>query len=189
MSRGMAGEVWRGASQQGPARRSAREFRDVRHPGQPDLHVEWVRVCPSGIHVVTSLTGDDAPQPASPEALRARAAAEAVASLLPPRYRGRVRAILCRTDGAEVADLVGEVLVTSSVPLEHILRSSPVVLSTSEINEVGMRLGARLEPFPVPQVRERRRRGWWRAVLALGALGAAGAATVAQDLVPLVLPW
>lgn len=48
---------------------------------------------------------------------------------LPPRYRGHVRPVLCRTDDHPSAESVDGVLVTTRETLEHILRSSPVVLS------------------------------------------------------------
>ena len=145
---------------------------------------------PSGVHVVTAAPDPGPPASGSSVVVHARLAADLVAALLPPRYRDRVRPVLCRTDRAEVADLVDGILVTSPAPLEHILRSSPVVLSTSEVDEIARRLVTGLEPFPVTLVAERRARRWLWAVLA-GALatvsGAAGAA--AQGLVPLPPGW
>lgn len=185
MSRVLVREARSAAPRVVPGPRSRREFRDVRDPRLPDLRVELVRVCPSGIHVITSVTDPTGPAPGDAVVHLARDAARVVAELLPPRYRARVHPLLCRTDDAEVADLVDGILVTSRVPLEHVLRSSPVVLSTSEINEVGMRLGARLEAFPVETVQGRAGRRWWRVVLGTALVGAAGAAAAVQDLVPL----
>lgn len=164
------------------AHRSRREFRDVRHPLWPQLRVERVLVCPSGIHVVTSVAGPDigTVDEVAPRALAAtsRTAADLVASLLPPRYRSRVRPVLCRVDDVPMAELVDDVLVTSPSTLEHIVASSPVVLSTSEVNEVALRLDARLEPFPVPTAPVRRRWGRRKGLLAALVAATSAAATV-----------
>jgi hypothetical protein len=145
-----------------------------------------VLVCPSGIHVVTSLPADADRFLVS----RSRLAAELVATLLPERYRARVRPVLCRVDDVEMADLVQDVLVTSAATLEHIVRSSPVVLSTSEINEIALRLDARLEPFPLAEANTRRR---WRARRSLSTafVAASGVAAIAlaQEVGFLTLPW
>lgn len=168
------------------ARRRRREFRNVRHPLRPDLRVERVLVCPSGVHVVTSLPADADRFLVS----RSRLAAELVASLLPERYRARVRPVLCREDEVAMADLVQDVLVTSATTLEHIVRSSPVVLSTSEINEVALRLDARLEPFPVAQVTRPRRWNRRRNLVALASVASGAAAFVlTQEVGALPLPW
>ena len=67
--------------------------------------------------------------------MKSHAAAGVVASLLPQRYREQVRPVLCRVDDVAMAELVDDVLVTSPTTLEHIVASSPPVLSTSEVNE------------------------------------------------------
>jgi hypothetical protein len=156
-----------------PARR--RELRDVRHPLRPDLRVERVIVCPSGVHVVTSLavagagTGAGG-EPASPAAVAAsRTTADLVAVLLPQRYRDRVRPVLCRVDDVAMAELVDDVLVTAPSTLEHIVASSPVVLSTSEVSEVATCLDARMEAFPVPTPPRRRRWSLRRVLLSVVA--------------------
>lgn len=156
----------------------------MRHPLKPELRVERVIVCHSGVHVVTSIpAGDYVPVAAG------HAAADVVSSLLPQRYRDRVRPVLCRRVDEPMADLVDDVLVTTAETLEHIVRSSPVVLSTSEINDVALRLDARFEPFPVaPEVRRarwsrRRRRLLAATVTAAGAVG-----VVLLDRLE-VLPW
>jgi hypothetical protein len=160
------------------AERRRRQFVDVRHPGRPELRVERLLVSPSGIHVVTSR---DSASEAHLDT--ARAAAQVVADLLPVRYRARVQAVLCRTDGVELADLVAGVLVTSPATLEHIVRSTPVTLSTSEVTEVALRLDARLEPFPVdPSGTGRPRR---RRLVVLAAVVSALAAAAAGVLAPL----
>jgi hypothetical protein len=172
--------------------RSRREFRDVRHPQRPGLRVEHVLVCPSGVHVVTTLpsparTGEPVVDPAV--LVRGRAAAEVVAALLPPRYRDRVRPVLCVADDVAVAEIVEDVLVTSPSTLEHIVGSSPVVLSTSEVNDVALRLDARLEPFPVAHVRTRPR---WRrraAVLVASVVAASGAAAALLAHGGVTPPW
>jgi hypothetical protein len=121
------------------------------------------------------------------EVTAAGAAAEVVAALLPPRYRGRVRAVLCRTDDAPVAQDVDGVLVTTLDTLKHVVSFSPVVLSTSEVNEIALRLSSHLEPCPV--VPTQRGRRWRRrhGLAALGLLGlpAAAAALTWLDLLPL----
>jgi hypothetical protein len=172
--------------------RSRREFRDVRHPQRPDLRVEHVLVCPSGVHVVTTLSSPARPgEPLVDPAvlLRGRAAAEVVAALLPPRYRDRVRPVLCVADDVAMAELVEEVLVTSPSTLEHIVGFSPVVLSTSEVNDVALRLDARLEPFPFAHVRTRP--GWRRraAVLVASAVAASGAAAALLAHGGVTPPW
>jgi hypothetical protein len=172
--------------------RRRREFHDVRHPQRPDLRVEHVLVCPSGVHVLTTLPAPLRPgEPeVDPRILAAgRSAAEAVAALLPPRYRDRVRPVLCVPDDVALAELVEDVLVTSRITLEHIVGSSPVVLSTSEVNDVALRLDARLEPYPVAHVRSRPR---WRrraAVLVASVAAASGAGAVALAHGSITLPW
>jgi hypothetical protein len=178
------------------AERRRREFRDVRHPLIPDLRVERVIICPSGIHVVTSLpvgTGVPGRPVADPVFVAAgQAAADVVAALLPQRYRGRVRPVLCRVDEVAMAELVDDVLVTSAGTLEHIVSSSPVVLSTSEVNDVALRLDARLEPFPITHVQ--RRRSWRRCGLVGGLVAAASAVgavavLLTEQVGALPLPW
>lgn len=157
----------------------------MRHPLEPELRVDRVIVCHSGVHVVTSVrAGDYVPVAAG------HAAADVVSSLLPQRYRDRVRAVLCRPDDVPMADLVDDVLVTTPDTLEHIVRSSPVVLSTSEIDEVALRLDARLEPFPdageVRRTGARRRRGLLTACVTATV---AGGAVLLDALEVVALPW
>lgn len=158
-----------------------REFHDVRRPGRPDLWVD-VLVCPSGVHVVTAATaGRVASNPATVTACRE--AAGAVAELLPPRYREKVRPVLRVVGDVAVADLTGDVIVTSETTLDHILRSSPVVLSTSEVNAVAARLEAQLEPYHVVPAAQR---GRWRRRVLLLAAGLTAAAAAAASVVALV---
>jgi hypothetical protein len=194
MAMGAVRETRRTTRRRDPAGRSRREFRDVRHPLRPDLRVERVLVCPSGIHVVTALAADDpaaTDPPADEQATaRAHAAADVVAALLPQRYRARVRPVLCRVDDVAMAELVDDVLVTSASTLEHIVASSPVVLSTSEVDDVARRLDARLEPYPVVHVQKRPRRRRAHSVLAVGlAAASAAAVVVAHGAGVLPLPW
>jgi ligand-binding SRPBCC domain-containing protein len=177
------------------SRRSRREFSDVRHPLRPEVRIERVTVSLSGVHVVTSLPsnpGATAGAIAPPGVVWAsHTAADLVAALLPPRYRDRVRPVLCSTDEVAIAELVDDVLVTSPGTLEYIVTSSPPVLSTSEVNDVGLRLDARLEPFPVPGPSRRRR---WRrrhtvATAVVAACSAAAAAVVAHEVGGAPLPW
>jgi hypothetical protein len=179
MARGAVREPTTAARLAHVAERRRRQFTDVRHPGRPELRVERVLVSPSGIHVVTS-------RDSSTEAHldTTRSAAAVVADLLPVRYRSRVTPVLCRTDGLELAERVDAVLVTSPVTLEHILRSTPVVLSTSEVTDVALRLDAGLEPFPVVPLAARRPRR--RRAVALAAAVTAGAAAAMAVLGPAV---
>lgn len=195
MSLGAVGQPRRSARRTDLVKRSRREFRDVRHPMRPDLRVERVLVCPSGVHVVTSLPAgaDAAVAHLAPPAVVAagHTAADLVAGLLPKRYRDRVRPVLCRVDDVPMAELVDDVLVTSPSTLEHIVASSPVVLSTSEVNDVALRLDARLEPFPLPEAPERRRWSRRRGVVAVlvAASSTAGVVALAQETGWLSAPW
>jgi hypothetical protein len=192
MTTGAVRRPGRGAQDAALRDRRRRELRDVRHPQRPDLRVERVLVCPSGVHVVTTLDpparrGEPVVDPVV--LVSGRAAAEVVAALLPPRYRNRVRPVLCVAGDVALAELVEDVLVTSAGTLEHIVSSSPVVLSTSEVNDVALRLAARLEPFPVATLRTRprwRRRG---AVLVASAVAASGGAAALLAHAGIRLPW
>jgi hypothetical protein len=183
MTRGAVREPSTAARLAHVAERRRRQFVDVRHPGRPELRVERLLVSPGGIHVVTSR---DSMGEAHLDT--ARAAAQVVADLLPVRYRARVQAVLCRTDGVDLAEQVDGVLVTSPVTLEHIIRSTPVVLSTSEVTDVALRLDARLEPFPVVRAgagRPRRRRLVLAAAVSGLAAAAASVLAPAAELPPL----
>lgn len=161
--------------------RARREFADVRHPLQPGLCVERVIVGPSGIHVVTTVPAAGAPGASLVDralVAGARATADVVASLLPARYHPRVRAVLVLTGAEPLAEHIGDVLVTTSQTLEHIMRSSLVVLSTSEVHDVGLRLAAGLEAYPVEAPVRRTLRSRRRTLLV-----AAGAATCAGAVV------
>lgn len=194
MTRGALKEPRRAAPRIDLAERRRRELRDVRHPLRPDLHIERVIVCPSGIHVTTSLQAEQDPSTdavlAARVLSRSRGAADLVSALLPERYRSRVRPVLCSTDDVPLAELVEDVLLTSPTTLEHIVRASPVVLSTSEVNEVAARLDVLLEPFPLPV---RARPGRWsrrRAALAGLLAAAAGLLVVAAEQAgALPPPW
>ncbi len=173
------------------AERRRKQLHDVLRPGSADVRIDRVLICPSGVHVVTHHF-EAGRRPVDPAVVTASLeSAEAVAALLPPRYRERVRPVLCRSEDEPVAQSVRGVLVTSSDTLEHVLRSSPVVLSTSEVVEVAARLEARLAPFPVEDMRKRRRWGWRRWSLAGAATAASAAASVAvfaPDLLRIPLP-
>ncbi len=155
----------------GPPRRW--ELRDVRDPSAPTLRIERVVVAPSGVHVVTE-AADTLDAPAEEAVDRSRAAADVVRSLLPARYRPRVRAVLTHRDVPDAPTRAG-VLVTSPETFEHIVRYAPVVLSTSEMRQVHLRLASVLTPFPVPAPPARRTP--WRRRLAVAGLAAASAAT------------
>lgn len=171
---------------QGP--RGRWELVDVRHPLHPDLRVDRVIVCTSGVHVVTTLpTADDGGPDAALVGV-GHLAADVVRSLLPARYRDRVRPVLCVTVSEPVADLVDGVLVTTAETLEHIVRSSPVVLSTSEAHEVARRLEAGLSAPPGAASRSDARRTRRPHLLAAAAAGTAAVA-VLLDRAALTLPW
>lgn len=126
--------------------------------------IDEVVVGPSGVHVVLAGPGATVGDPDVGEAARA---AEAVAALLPPRYRGRVRAELrLHDDAGDVATWHEDVLLASPRALEHVWRYGPRLLSTSEIAEVSRWLDARLE-LVVEAVPVAPRRWWlrWRRVL------------------------
>ena len=114
MTLGAVREPRRGARHGDLAGRRKRELRDVRHSQRPDLRIERVLVSPSGIHVVASLHlrpgAADGPAVSPGDLERAHAAAGVVASLLPQRYRERVRPVLCRVDDVAMAELVDDVL-------------------------------------------------------------------------------
>lgn len=163
------------------------ELVDVRHPLHLGLRVDRVVVCPSGVHVVTVLPAADQGGPDAVLVTVGHTAADVVRSLLPPRYRDRVRPVLCVTAAEPVADLVDGVLVTTAETLEHIVGSSPVVLSTSEAHEVAGRLEAGLVAAPgtTPGPAGGRPR---RSGLLLAAAAVAAAAAVLAERVVLALP-
>lgn len=195
MSRGAVREPHRPVRQTPTAQRTRRELRDVRHPLRPALRIEWILVAPSGVFVVSTAATCPGTPAASPgtaaaapgEMTAAGAPADVVATVLPARYRGRVRAVLCRTDGAAVAEDVDGVLVTTLDTLTHVVSRSPVVLSTSELDEIALRLSSHLEPWPVaaaqPRRRWRRRHG--RAFLGLAGTTATVAALAWTEVLPL----
>lgn len=162
-----------------------REICNVRHASRPDLRVERVLLAPSGIYVIATTARQVPRQRGAGETAaaqvadldRVRAATQVVSALLQPRYRARVRSVLCRPE-ALAADEVGGVLVTSPDTLEHVVQHAPVVLSTSEVHEAALRLSALTEPFPVERPVTPRPRWRLRAFLA-GLVVAASAATVA----------
>ena len=206
MSMGAVREPRRTVRDLALAERRRREFRDVRHPLRPELRIERVLVAPSGVHVVTSAEattpagrsmsrtaadsgGRRPPVVGAAELAATRAAADVVTALMPERYRGRVRPVLCCPDDVAVAEHHDGVLVASPDTLQHIVASSPVVLSTSEVNEITLRLGAHLEPYPVVP---RQRAGRWRgrpARAALGLLAVPAAAALLAGLDVVTLPW
>jgi hypothetical protein len=175
-----------------------REIRAVRHASRPGLRLDRVVVAPSGIYVVITgdrrvpqqrVAGEPAGQPAA-DRDRASEAGGLVAALVPARYRAHVRGVLTRSDEAG-ADVVDGVLVTSPDTLEHVVQHAPVVLSTSEVNEVALRLSALTEPFPEASAVPARGR-WRRRAAVLGTLAAAATAsflTLTQENLAALLPW
>lgn len=121
--------------------------------------IDQVVVGPSGVHVVLA---SPVATVADPDVTSAARAGEAVAALLPPRYRGRVRPELrLHEDAGDVATWHEDVLLASPRALEHVWRYGPRLLSTSEIAEVSRWLDARLEPVVEPVAAASRRR-WLR---------------------------
>lgn len=159
------------------------QMRRVCWPGRPDMLIDHVLVGPSGIYVIWYL----ASEPDRPGATKGRggqrthdvaAAAcaeyiDIISGLLPLRYRDRVRPVLCLGGDDERAEESGGVLVASLGTFEHIVRSSPPVLSTSEVGQAYSSLKARLEQVPpAPDTSRRRFRVARRAAAASVAVAA-----------------
>lgn len=142
-------------------------------PGGPAHPADEVLVGPSGVYVIVRRTGG-----LEVDVDAARTAATAVTGMLPDRYRERVVPVLCLLDDDPVAQWQDGVLVTGTSTMPHVVRSSPVRLSTSEVRGLGPALAARLDRGPDNAVAPRRR----RPSLALLA-GVAASATV------ILSPW
>ncbi len=168
--------------------RSRWERTDVRHRLHEGPRIDRVVVCPSGVHVVTTVRPADAGGPDAVLVAAGHTAADVVRSLLPPRYRDRVRPVLCVTVAEPIAHLVDGVLVTTAETLEHIVGSSPVVLSTSEAREVTLRLEAGLVAAACPLDRPARGRAR-RAGLLAGAAAGAAAVVLLLGRLPVTMPW
>ena len=142
------------------------QMRRVRVRGRTGMLVDHVLLGPSGIYVICDLTGGcDGPGATARGAgsrvvdLAAEACAEhaeLLGDVLAPRYRHRVRPILCVDDAEERSEVTGGVLVASCETLAHVLRSSPPVLSTSEVAHASSRLEACLEVVPLAPETARR---------------------------------
>jgi len=169
-----------------------RHLCDVRLRTQPTRSIEHVLVGPSGIHVI-GYAAPGAVDPARAASVAAAclpcaAAAGSVGALLPRRYGDVVRPVVCLRSDDPVAERVDEVLVTSYRAIEHIVRESPRVLSTSEVGELAFRLGVLLEPNPSPTPMPdasrtpRRRALAWAVGAAVTAAAAVGAVLVGPDL-------
>lgn len=149
-----------------------RQLQNARRLQRAQDSIDHVVVGPSGVNVIAYWPSgfvDDA-------AARRTVAdtADVVRDLLPDRYRSRVNPIGCHLSDEPVAEVVDGVMVTSLLAVEQIVRSSPLLLSTSEVSEVFGLLQARLEPVPAVPAGSRSR---WRRRLA--GLTAAAAATAA----------
>jgi len=141
--------------------------------GEREYVIDHLVIGPSGVYVIAA------------DAEASSLATHAVAGLLQPRYRTRVRPVCVQPDTSSVDDVDG-VTITSYPILEHIVRSSPVVLSTSEVKEVAGRLAAGLQQLPAPGSR---RRVTWRRLLAASAAAAAvalGGTVVGPDVLGLL---
>ncbi|HEX6517601.1 MAG TPA: hypothetical protein VF049_18710 [Nocardioidaceae bacterium] len=169
-----------------------KQWYDVRPVARTDLRIDQVVVGPSGLYVIGRPGQQPRPRPEVDHPgghvllplLETREAADAVASLLPGRYRATLRPVVCLGEDHPLAETVSGVLVTSGATLGHILRASPLVLSTSEVTEVAGFLGRRLEPVPVvPTARPRRR---LRRRLVMAAAATATVAALSPGIVQLV---
>lgn len=153
--------------------------------GDPARLVDEVVVGPSGVHVVmhTDVMGTTTADTTTVHACAATAsrAAEAVADLLPPRYRGAVRPLVCACRVRGTGRVVGAVPVLAAEACRHTLEHAPRVLSTSEVQRVSGLLDAVLAPEPGARApRTSRRLLWWSAGGATAAgLAAVGGATAA----------
>lgn len=127
-------------------------LRCERPVGAPGPQVDDVLVGPSGVYVVVRRPGG-----LEIDVAAARSGAAWVSGLLSERYRRRVVPVLCMQDDDPVAERRGDVLVTGITTLEHVVRSSPVVLSTSEVSGLGSRLAGSLGQAPAAPERPRRR--------------------------------
>jgi hypothetical protein len=163
-------------------------FDAVRWPGRPEERIDEVVVGPSGVHVLLhhrEAAGTTVPTGAIARAHAAAEAAEAVARLLPGRYRPVLRPAICLCDTTDLAEVVDGVRLASRDPLRFALRHQPRVLSTSEVAEISRRLQLALTPYPAeptpPAVRSLRRL-WLRSAAA--ALTAAAAATLVLQVGP-----
>lgn len=147
----------------------------VCRPGHPESMIDHVLVGPSGIHVICyQAPSGRLPGQPDDETIRACAAgAEDLRSLLPPRYHDRVRPVLCSREDHERADEVDGVLVASLDTFAHIVRSSAIVLSTSEVGRIHAFLRERLEEVPLAPDTSR---GRTALVLRVAAAAAAAAA-------------
>jgi hypothetical protein len=190
MHRGLVREPRAAGQLRRLAQARRRQLDTVRRPDVPDLRIDRVVVCPSGVYVISQAGPGVAGLPHDlADTRRSSEAAVAVEGVLPQRYRATVRPVLCREDLGEVAEDVRGVLVTTSATLEHVMAFAPVVLSTSEVAGIGTRLGEVLEPFPIEAAPKRGR--LWRRLLVAATAGAAAAGTgiaVRLDSVP-TWPW
>jgi hypothetical protein len=161
-------------------------FDAVRWPGRLEDRIDDVIVGPSGVHVLLHQEGlAEADWSSTATVTRARDAADAVADLLPSRYRRALRPVICLCDTNNIAEVVDTVRLASPEPLRFALRNQPRVLSTSEVAEVSARLRLALTPYPAPPAPptpRRLRRLWLRAAAA--GLATAAAATVLLEVGP-----
>lgn len=172
-----------------------KQLHRMRSPLQPDTTLEHVLVGPSGAFVISYQdAGGDLGRTRMIDVAVVQDSAAVVGALLPSRYQQRVRPVLCLRGGQELAEEVTGVMVTSPFTLEHILRSSPVVLSTSEVAEVSSLLQTRLEQLPPADARSARRWDASRlaavaASVAAAAAGVMGVVALRADLLPPIHLW
>jgi hypothetical protein len=155
-------------------------------PGQEHRRIDEVVTGPSGVHVVLHRAGHSSGTVAddlgllAPLADEAGAAADAVAGLLPERYRAKVTAVVCLCGTLDVGEVVGGVLVASPSVLRHSWRHGPRRLSTSEVGLVSTSLDDSLWRVPVSPERGAgrwvARLRWWLTAAAVSS--AAGVSVV-----------
>jgi hypothetical protein len=167
-----------------------RHLSGVRSPADAEGVIDEIVVGPSGVHVRLHLGGVEVVWAGSPglaaRAEQAQAAADAVAAVLPLRYRHSVRAHVCACDAEESGVALGTVEVLSPTAGRHAMQHAPRLLSTSEVAEVAGVLDVRLEVLPPVSegVARSRRVLWWLAGAAATAAIAAAVLTEAVGRTP-----
>lgn len=172
----------------GRAERCPKVFLDVRTPEEPGHRIAQVVASPTGIHVAVRPANGGSAGNLTAAIDASVSSAEAVGRLLPDRYRVHVRAVVLEDhDGAAGGD--DRVIVATAETLSHIVRASPVVLSTSELNEIVSRLESRLETLLVENAASRRGLSWGARLLAgsVGTSACVAASVLALELAELLL--
>jgi hypothetical protein len=152
-----------------------RELIRVRLPAHPELAVDGVLVGPTGIFVVVDVASGS---PVAEAASVARRSSEAVAELLPGRYRHELRPVALVRAGPASAETVDGVLVATAQAFDHVRRASASVLSSSEVVQVFGCLDRGLVPQPGLPVVASSRSPLRRTLLASAVAAAVAAAAL-----------